>query len=40
MKGIACEIMRVETERDFVSAIERGGFDLLLADIVMKSRIV
>jgi len=30
--GIDCEIARVETREDFVAAIERGGFDLILAD--------
>ena len=30
--GIDCEIVRVETREDFVAAIERGGFDLILAD--------
>src|ERR1700690_213784 len=31
-EGIACELVRVETERDFVSAIEQGSYDLLLVD--------
>jgi DNA-binding NtrC family response regulator len=30
--GIDCEIALVETREDFVAAIERGGFDLILAD--------
>ena len=31
-EGIACELVRVETEADFVSAVEQGGYDLLLVD--------
>jgi DNA-binding NtrC family response regulator len=31
-EGVVCEITRVETRNDFVSAIEEGGFDLILAD--------
>jgi len=30
--GIDCEIALVETREDFAAAIERGGFDLILAD--------
>ncbi len=30
--GIVCEIVWVETESDFVSAVEQDGFDLILAD--------
>ena len=30
--GIVCEILRVDTRSDFVEAVERGGFDLILAD--------
>ncbi|MGO9379178.1 MAG: ATP-binding protein [Dissulfurispiraceae bacterium] len=30
--GIACKIFRVETRHDFVTAIERGGFDIIFAD--------
>lgn len=29
---IACELVRVETEKDFVLAVELGGYDLLLVD--------
>jgi DNA-binding NtrC family response regulator len=31
-EGVACEIVRVETREDFISSIEHGGFDLVLAD--------
>ena len=30
--GVVCEITRVETRNDFAAAIERGCFDLILAD--------
>ncbi len=30
--GIECDLVRVETREDFVVAIQRGGFDLVLAD--------
>ena len=31
-EGVVCEIVRVETRDDFISAVEHGGFDLVLAD--------
>lgn len=31
-EGIACELVRVETEADYASAIEQGGYDLFLVD--------
>ncbi len=31
-EGITCDITVVETRDDFVAALERGGFDLILAD--------
>jgi CheY-like chemotaxis protein len=31
-EGIGCDIRRVETAADFVSALDEGGFDLLLVD--------
>lgn len=31
-EGFACDFRRVETAADFVSALEEGGFDLILAD--------
>jgi len=30
--GIACTITRVESQEDFLGALERGGIDLILAD--------
>lgn len=30
--GLDCEIVLVDTREDFIAAIERGGFDLILAD--------
>ena len=30
--GMACEVTRVETRRDFEAALGRGGFDLILTD--------
>ncbi len=30
--GMACEVTRVETHRDFEAALGRGGFDLILTD--------
>jgi PAS domain S-box-containing protein len=35
--GIACDAERVETEEDFVAALKRGGFDLILADYTLPS---
>ena len=34
-EGVVCEITRVATRNDFVSAIEEGGFDLILADYML-----
>src|SRR5438552_2706431 len=31
-EGIACAIARVQSEADFVSALDKGGLDLILAD--------
>lgn len=36
-EGLACEITRVETEKDFIAAVERGGFDIILADYKLPS---
>jgi len=33
--SIACDITRVETEADFIVSLERGGFDLVLADYTL-----
>jgi CheY-like chemotaxis protein len=30
-----CELVRVDNEQDFVAALERGGFDLILSDFTM-----
>src|SRR6266851_8498778 len=30
--SIKCEAVQVETEQDFVAALEQGGFDLILSD--------
>jgi PAS domain S-box-containing protein/putative nucleotidyltransferase with HDIG domain len=30
--GLACAVTRVDTRADFLAAVERGGFDLILAD--------
>jgi PAS domain S-box-containing protein len=35
--GIESDIIRVETETDFVSALKQGGFDLILADYTLPS---
>ena len=35
--GISCQIERVETRDDFVTALERGGFDLILSDFSLPS---
>jgi CheY-like chemotaxis protein len=34
---IDAEITRVETEADFIAALEQGGFDLILADYTLPS---
>jgi diguanylate cyclase (GGDEF)-like protein len=36
-EGIECDLVRVETREDFVAAIARGGFDLILADYSLPS---
>ena len=35
--GIACQVTRVESQADFVSSLEQGGFDLILADYTLPS---
>ena len=35
--GIVCEVTRVDTEDDFVASLERGGFELILADFSLPS---
>jgi CheY-like chemotaxis protein len=37
MEGIACDVTRVETEPAFFAALQRGGFDLILADYTLPS---
>src|SRR6266581_1493441 len=34
-EGFSCEISRVLTEEDFARALEKGGFDLILADFCL-----
>ncbi len=35
--GLACEVVRVETQAEFVAALEEGGFDLILSDFSLPS---
>ncbi|MDR3632315.1 MAG: response regulator, partial [Isosphaeraceae bacterium] len=35
--GIECAIARVETRDDFVAALDRGGYDIILADFSLPS---
>src|ERR1700739_50778 len=35
--GVESEIIRVETEADFIAALKQGGFDLVLADYTLPS---
>jgi PAS domain S-box-containing protein len=35
--GIICSVERVESEADFTASLERGGFDLILADYTLPS---
>src|SRR5215470_14258065 len=35
--GCACEITRVETEREFCAALDQDGFQLILADFTLPS---
>jgi PAS domain S-box-containing protein len=36
-EGVVCDVMHVETRADFLSAIEQGGFDLILTDYALPS---
>ena len=36
-EGIPCEVMRVETQADFASALDQGGFDLIISDLTLPS---
>src|SRR3984957_19839866 len=35
--GLRCQIKRVDTEADFIAALEQGGFELILADYTLPS---
>jgi signal transduction histidine kinase len=35
--GIVCEVSRIETQADFTASLERGGFDVILADYALPS---
>ena len=34
-QGIVCDVLRVETRADYVSALEQSRFDLILGDYTM-----
>jgi signal transduction histidine kinase len=36
-EGLACQVVRVDTRAEFVEALERGGYDLILADYVLPA---
>jgi diguanylate cyclase (GGDEF)-like protein/PAS domain S-box-containing protein len=36
-EGITCDVVRVETRTDFLSALEQGVFDIILADYALPS---
>lgn len=36
-EDVVCEITRVETQREFCDSLERGGFDLILADYTLPA---
>jgi PAS domain S-box-containing protein len=35
--GVACQVTRVETEAHFIACLERGSFDLIVADYTLPS---
>ena len=35
--GMVCDITCVQTQADFTASLERGGFDVILADYVLPS---
>ena len=35
--GIACQVVRVEAEPEFIASLQEGGFDLILADYTLPS---
>ena len=36
-EGLTCNVTRVETQADFVAALEENGFDIILADYKLPS---
>src|SRR5436309_915444 len=36
-EGILCHVRRVDTQADFLAALEQGGFDLILADYTLPA---
>src|SRR5262250_2399595 len=34
-EGITCQVRRVETETDFLAALDEGGFEIILADYTL-----
>ncbi|MGD0885629.1 MAG: response regulator [Thermodesulfovibrionales bacterium] len=36
-EGIACDMLRVETRADYISAIDKGNFDIIFADYSLPS---
>jgi len=35
--GIACQVVRVEAEAEFIASLQEGGFDVILADYTLPS---
>src|SRR5882762_7963020 len=35
--GISCQVIRVETEADFIARLQQAGFDLIVADYTLPS---
>ena len=35
--GLAAELVRVDTQQEFVAALEQGGFDLIISDYSLPS---
>ena len=36
-EGIECSLIRVDTETEYLAAIEKSGFDLILSDYLLPS---
>jgi PAS domain S-box-containing protein len=36
-EGVSCDISRVESEQEFITSLQRGDFDLILADYTLPS---